>query len=155
GFFVNMLVMRARVTPGMRFRELLTAVKRTALEAYKHQDVPFERLVQELGPDRSLGRTPVVQGLFGGQNARAGRPRLKDLEVEAVTGAGFRTRFDVEVRVWTREGRIRVRWLYNRDLFDRWRMEQMAAQYVRVLGEVARDPDQAVGRIDVLGAAEQ
>src|SRR5262249_22982082 len=127
----------------------------TALEAYEHQDVPFERVVEELAPERSLSRTPVFQVLFAVQNAPWEPPRLQDLAVDAVTGANLRTRFDMEVHVWTREGRIGVRWLYNRDLFDRWRMEQMVAQYVRVLEAVAGDPDQAVGRTDVLGAAEQ
>lgn len=153
GFFVNTLVMRTRVTPGLCGRDLLAAVRQTALAAYEHQDVPFERLVQELGPERSLSRTLVFQVLFAVQNAPSEPPRLPDLEVQAVAGAGPRTRFDLEVHVRMREGRILVGWLYKRDLFDRWRMEQMAAQYVRVLEALAADPDQDVGRIDVLGPA--
>ena len=68
GFFVNTLVMRIRLTPAMSFRELLAQVRQTALEAYRYQDIPFERLVEELSPQRSLNTTPVFQVIFALQN---------------------------------------------------------------------------------------
>jgi len=155
GFFVNTLVMRVRVKAEMSFRELLEEVRGTALEAYQYQDVPFERLVEELSPERSLNRTPVFQVTFALQNAPWEPQRLKGLEAEPVRGDEFRVRYDLEVHAWEEEGEIKFSWLYNRDLFDRWRIEQMAGHYVRVLEVVTEDADQAVGRLDLLAPEER
>jgi acyl carrier protein len=155
GFFVNTLVMRLRVKGEMSFGELLEQVRGTALDAYRYQDVPFERLVEELNPERSLNRTPVFQVSFAVQNAPWEPQQMKGLEVEPVRGDELRVRFDLEVHAYEREGRIGFWWLYNRDLFDRWRMEQMARHYVRVLEAVVADPEQWVGSVDILGAEER
>ena len=155
GFFVNTLVMRMRVEGGMSFRELLGEVKQTALEAYQYQEVPFERLVEELSPERSLNTTPMFQVSFAVQNAPWESQRMKGLEVEPVGGGELRVRYDLEVHTWEREGQIGLYWLYNRDLFDRWRMEQMARHYERVLEAIVGDPDQAIGRVDVLETKER
>src|SRR5207247_1053041 len=72
GFFVNTLVLRVPVRATARFEELLRAVRQTALEAYRYQDVPFERLVEELAPPRRLNVSPLVQVVFALQNATAG-----------------------------------------------------------------------------------
>ena len=93
GFFVNSLVMRMRVKGGMSFRDLLGQVRRTALDAYDHQDIPFERLVEELSPQRSLDRTPVFQVSFALQNAPWVPAHLKGLEVEPVSGDELRVRY--------------------------------------------------------------
>src|SRR5229473_7813053 len=155
GFFVNTLVMRVRVQPRESFRELLGQVRRTALEAYQHQDVPFERLVEELSPERSLNTTPVFQVIFALQNAPWEPQQLKGLQVEPVRGDERQVRFDLEVHAFEQGGEIGILWLYNRDLFDGWRMEQLARQYVRVLEAVVADAEEAVGHIDLLGAKER
>ena len=97
GFFVNTLVMRMRVKGEMSFGELMGEVRKTALEAYQHQEIPFERLVEELSPERSLNRTPVFQVSFALQNAPWVPAHLKGLEVEPVRGGELRVRFDLEV----------------------------------------------------------
>ncbi|HET6315092.1 MAG TPA: amino acid adenylation domain-containing protein, partial [Chloroflexota bacterium] len=155
GFFVNSLVMRVRPRPAMSFRELLTDVRRTALEAYQHQDVPFERIVEALAPPRRLNTTPIFQVSFALQNAPWEPPQMQALEVEHVAGDELRVRFDLEVHAWERDGHLGVSWLYNRDLFDRWRMEQMAGHYLRVLEALLADPDQAIGRAALLRPAER
>ena len=155
GFFVNSLVMRVRLRREMSFGELLSEVRQTALAAYEHQDVPFERLVEELSPERSLNTTPVFQVMFALQNAPMGRQQMKHLEVNPAGGGELRVRFDVEVHAFESGGEILVHWLYNRDLFDRWRIEQMARHYVQMLDAVVRDPGCAAGRVEMLSATER
>jgi amino acid adenylation domain-containing protein len=155
GFFLNTLPMRMKVKEGMNFRELLGEVRRTALEAYQHQDVPFERLVEELSPERSLNRTPVFQLIFVLQNAPSEPLRMKGLDVEGVGMRDLRVRYDLEIHAWERDGKLGLRWVYNRDLFDRWRMEQMARHYVRVLEATARDASRNLKHIGLLSATER
>ena len=155
GFFVNSLVMRVRTNSEMSFSELMSQVRRTTLEAYQHQDVPFERLVEELAPQRNLDTTPVYQVVFALQNAPSVTHGLKGLEAEPLRGNQLRVRFDLEVHAWEQEGQVGIYWLYNRDLFDRWRIDQMARHYLRVLDAMIMDADQLVGAMDLLGAEER
>lgn len=155
GFFVNTLVMRVGLDSDKSFHELLGSVRHMALEAYLHQDIPFERLVEELSPQRSLNVTPIFQVMFAVQNAPAGAERLKGLIVEPLADQGARVRFDLEVHVFEREGAIRMVWLYNVDLFDRWRMEQMARHYANVLESAAGAPDEPLRKLEFLSAAER
>src|SRR5260370_33812277 len=121
GFFVNSLVMRMRVKGQMSFRELLQQVRQTALEAYQHQDVPFERLVEELAPQRSLNSTPVFQVGFALQNAPWEPQRLKGLEVEPVRGRELRGRVGLGVSRAAGGGRESIFLVLHRGLFGRWR----------------------------------
>ena len=155
GFFVNELVMRVRVQAEMSFRQLLGEVRRTALEAYQHQDVPFERIVEELSPQRSLNTTPVFQAVFVLQNMPWQPQRLKGLELKPFAHDQLQVRFDLEVHAWEQEGQISLICVYNRDLFDRWRMEQILRHYMRVLEAVVADICQYVGCVDLLGAEER
>jgi acyl-CoA synthetase (AMP-forming)/AMP-acid ligase II/acyl carrier protein/NADP-dependent 3-hydroxy acid dehydrogenase YdfG len=106
-------------------------------------------LVEELAPQRSLDSTPVFQVVFALQNAPVVPPRLEELVMEPVKRDGLRVRYDLEVHARERGGELGISWLYNRDLFDRCRMEQMARHYVRVLEGVTRDADGAVRRLDL------
>src|SRR4051812_45383985 len=155
GFFVNSLVMRVRVGAEASFRELLATVRSTTLDAYQHQDIPFERLVEELSPERSLSRSPVFQVMFALQNAPAGPQRLKGLEITPVAGDELRVRFDLEVHAVERDGGLDLAWLYNRDLFDRWRMEQMARHYAAVLAAAVSAPDAPLRRLEILDPSER
>ena len=155
GFFVNSLVMRVRVQAEMSFRQLLGEVRRTALEAYQHQDVPFERIVGELAPQRSLNTTPLYQVMLEVQNAAYELHELEGLVVERVRSNGLKVRFDLEMHAFDHGGKSGFFLLYNRDLFDRWRMEQMLRHYVRVLEAVVADADQQIGLIELLGAEER
>ena len=110
-----------------------------------------------MSPGRSLNRTPIFQMTFALHNTPWEAHQLKGLEVEAfgVRGLMIRVRFDLEIAIWERDGQLQVYWMYNRDLFDRWRIEQMAVHYVRVLDSVFADTDQAIARLNLLKAEER
>jgi amino acid adenylation domain-containing protein len=154
GFFVNSLIIRVRVNAGQSFPELLAAVRSTALEAYQHQDLPFERLVEELSPERRLNAAPIFQVVFALQNAPMAAEELGDLQVESVAADEPRVRIDLEVHAVEHNGVLDFHWLYSRDLFDGWRMEQMAAHYLRLLEAVAGNPKQQVADFDLLSSPE-
>ncbi len=154
GFFVNSLIMRVRVDAGQSFPELLATVRGTALDAYQHQDLPFERLVEELSPERRLNAAPIFQVVFALQNAPMAAEEFRDLQIEAVAADEPRVRIDLEVHAVEHNGVLDFHWLYSRDLFDRWRMEQMAAHYLRLLEAVAGNPRQQVAEFDLLSSSE-
>jgi amino acid adenylation domain-containing protein len=154
GFFANMLAMRVKVDPNASFRELLDQVREFALEAYRHQDVPFERVLEELYVDRSLNRTPVFQVIFALQNASSGLQELKGLKIEELGAEAWTARFDLEVNAIERNGQLDIVWIYKRDLFDRGRIEQMARHYERLLAAALQDLDRPVSHLGTLSANE-
>ncbi len=155
GVFVNTLVMRVRVSPEASFRQLLSAVRRSTLDAYQHQDIPFERLVEELSPERSVNSTPIFQVSFAVQNAPVGMNRLKGIEISAVVQEEHRVRYDFELH-WVEQGEaLQLYWLYKRDLFDAWRIEQMAQHYMRALESVLTASEQSLSTHDLLGQEER
>jgi non-ribosomal peptide synthetase component F len=155
GFFVNTLVLRVRVEPKLRFRELLAQVRRTALEAYQYQDVPFERLVEQLQPERSLSTSPIFQVMFTLHNGPRILPAFADLKVEGVQSETLHVRTDVDLNVWERHGQLATVWFYNRDLFDATRVAQMARHYERTLEAVAADPERRIDDIGLLDHTER
>jgi amino acid adenylation domain-containing protein len=155
GFFVNSLVIRARVNPEITFQELLAQVRVTTLDAYAHQDLPFERLVAELSPQRTLNVTPIYQVAFAFQNAPMEMQQLKDLEIELLRTDELRVRFDLELHAFEAQGILQLQWIYNKDLFDCWRVEQLARNYVRLLDALASSPDIPVLEISILDAEER
>jgi amino acid adenylation domain-containing protein len=156
GFFVNSIVIRLRIQPAHRFIDLLDDVRRTALEAYRYQDVPFERVVEALAPARTLSAPPIVQVNLALQNAPdMGTPRLPGLDVTTIPPHDWRVRFDLELHLFEHQGRLGCTWLYNRDLFDAWRMEQMTRQFVAVLRAITTDPAIRVGGLAQLDGAER
>jgi acyl carrier protein len=154
GFFANTLAMRVKVDPKASFAELLDQVREMSLDAYRHQHVPFERLVDELPLRRSLNRTPIFQVIFALQNASAGTQELKGLEVEPLGTEDWRVRFDLEVHALERNGKLDIIWIYNLDLFDRWRIEQMARHFEQLLAAAVQDLEKPVCHLEILSASE-
>jgi amino acid adenylation domain-containing protein len=155
GFFVNWLVMRIRPRGEMSVRELLREVRKTALQAYSHQDIPFERLVQELSPERTLKQTPLFQVSFALQNAPWEPQQLTGLEVEQIKRDVVTAFFDLEVHVRENGEELILNWVYNLDLFERRRVEQMAQHYRRVLEVMAGDLNIRLSEIDMMAAEER
>jgi amino acid adenylation domain-containing protein len=155
GFFVNTLVVRTRVERGRSFREVLRRVKEGALEAYAHQDVPFEKLVEELKPERDLGRAPLFQVMFGLQNApmpelEVGGLKLKPRELRRESA-----KFDVSLLLHEGEEGFRGALEYSTDLYEEGTARRMAEHYQRLLEAVVRQPEQRVEELRWLGEEER
>ena len=139
GFFVNTLVMRTDLAGDPTVRELLGRVRGATLGAYQHQDVPFERLVEELAPERSLAHSPLFQVLFALQNADAGELRLGPLEMEPLAVRAEGAKFDLTISVgWA--GRIVGLVQYRTSLWERRTVERMVEHLAAVLRGMASAP---------------
>ena len=147
GFFVNNLVLRTDTSGDPSFTELLERVRERDLAAFAHQDVPFERLVEVINPQRSMSRHPLFQVLLSFQNNAQAVVELPGLAVSQEALRGAVARFDLTVNlgeVHSAEGRpdgLAGRIDYRTDLFDRHTAEALGARLVRVLEAVATTPD--------------
>ena len=164
GFFVNTLVLRTDVAGDPSLGEVIARARRAALGAYAHQDVPFERLVELLHPDRSLARHPLFQTMLSVQNLPPVRWKLSALDTRplpAAASAAAVARFDLSVTLRERRGPggtaagLDGSVQYARDLFDQATADQIAARLVRVLGALAADPQTPVSRVHILDPAER
>ncbi|MFF9780606.1 amino acid adenylation domain-containing protein, partial [Streptomyces sp. NPDC013978] len=161
GFFVNTLVLRTDTSGDPTFTELLDRVKQFDLAAYTHQDLPFEKLVEEVNPERTLARNPLFQVVLALQSMPAADLALPGLRVAAEpVRVGF-AKFDLGLAVveehtaeGTRAG-IRGDWEFSTELFERATVEALGERLVRLLEAVADDPKRTIGSVDLLGAAER
>jgi len=150
GLFLNTLALRTRLTAEATFREVLARVRESALGAYAHQDVPFELLLEELRPERDLSRTPVFQVLFNMLNFPRHELRLPGLTLELGSQVELPSKFDLTLYVAESGGEIGLDLVYNADLFDGERIEEMLEQYRGLLTRVAADPDETIGRLSLV-----
>ncbi|HEX8336701.1 MAG TPA: MupA/Atu3671 family FMN-dependent luciferase-like monooxygenase, partial [Pyrinomonadaceae bacterium] len=156
GPFINTLVMRTDLSGGPSFGELLQRVKKTYLGAHGHQEMPFEKLVDELAPERDLSRSPLFQVMFILQNVpREAGPQLPGLSLSAVETSGVVSRFDLSLSVTEAGGRLNTLVEYNTDLFDESTIDRMMRHYRRVLEELAGNPEQSIASFSLLGEEER
>ena len=155
GFFVNTLVMRTRLAGNPTFRELLARVRQVSLGAYSNQDLPFERLVEELQPERDLSRTPLVQVMFVLQNAPMQPRHLPGLAMRRLEVDSGTAKFDLTLFAEQDGDDLRLAFNYNTDLFDRATIERMAAHFDTLLGAAAADPSLRIWDLPLLSAAER
>ncbi|HEX8275370.1 MAG TPA: amino acid adenylation domain-containing protein, partial [Longimicrobiaceae bacterium] len=155
GFFVNTLVLRVDLSGDPSPRELLGRVRETTLGAYEHQEMPFERLVAELSPDRSLSHSPLFQVMFSFDDASGADGVLPGLAMEHVDTEMETAKFDLSLGLAEGPGGGRGSLSYNTDLFDRATAERMTRHLERVLEQVAADPDVRLSELDLLDGAER
>ncbi|HEU4561930.1 MAG TPA: amino acid adenylation domain-containing protein, partial [Longimicrobium sp.] len=155
GFFVNTLALRIDLSGDPSFHELVRRVRETALGAYAHQELPFERLVEEVAPERGLSHTPLFQVMFALQNADTGaESAIAGLRLEPFGSEVRAVRFDLELDL-TEEGEELAGSLrFRTDLFDAAVMERFAAQYRAVLAAAAASPDERLSRLAILPPEE-
>ncbi|WP_037345186.1 non-ribosomal peptide synthetase [Sciscionella sediminilitoris] len=154
GFFVNTLVLRVDTSGNPTFRELLGQVRERNLDAYANQDLPFERLVEELNPKRSPAYHPLFQVMLAGQNNTRAQAEFAGLETghELVTTGA--SKFDLSISVYASEG-VELVVEYNTDVFERSTVELIVARLGSVLRAAVADPDIRIGGIDLLTASER
>ncbi|HEU4561105.1 MAG TPA: amino acid adenylation domain-containing protein, partial [Longimicrobium sp.] len=156
GFFVNTLVLRTGLSGDPPFREALRRVREATLGAYEYQEVPFERLVAELQPERSLSHSPLFQVMFALQNAEGRGGALGGLEVSGVGAAMEIAKFNLSLTLAaTPRGPLRGGLNYSTDLFERGTALRMLDHLERVLEQVAANADVRLSRLELLGPAER
>jgi amino acid adenylation domain-containing protein len=138
GFFVNTLVLRVDASGNPSFAELLDRVRTAALGAYAHQDLPFEKLVEELNPDRDLSRNPLVQVIFQLFES-ATNPGAVAMQSD-ITLPTRTSLFDIRVDLAPGADGLAGRMEYDTDLFERQTIQRLIDRYLRVLDQVATDP---------------
>ncbi|MGQ4807003.1 Tyrocidine synthase 3 [Candidatus Entotheonellaceae bacterium PAL068K] len=153
GFFVNTLVLRTSLSDNPSFHELLRRVQTCVLHAFEHQDVPFEKLVQELQPERHLSHSPLFQVMFvlGNTPASSDLPGLQLLPWELETHTA---KFDLTLRMQEAEQGLTGVWEYNTDLFDASTLARLAGHFTTLLERIVATPTQPVGDLPLLTAAE-
>lgn len=165
GFFVNSLVLRSDLSGNPTFCELLERVRNVALAAYEHQDLPFEKLVEELDPDRDLSRNPLFQVAFALQNAPMQPLELPGLTLEPVPLESGSTRFDLEVHLWEPAHGLSRLWQsqeglsgfisYSTNLFDRDRIARLVGHFQTLLAGIVANPNARLSDLPLLTPPER
>src|SRR5262249_50713106 len=144
GFFVNTLVMRTDLGANPSFRELIRKESTRALEAYVHQEVPFERLVEEINPDRDLSRSPLFQVMMVLQNAGREESEIRGLKVSRIERETGTAKFDLTLELMEDKESIFGSLEYSRDLYDGETVRRMVGHYLQVVEEVVRNAEQRI-----------
>ncbi len=155
GFFINTLLLNADLSGNPSFQALLGRVRKIALGAYSHQDVPFEKLIEELNPRRDLSRNPLFQVLFNMLNIEDLNLDLDGLTVAPIAIAEANSKFDLTLYVKEQDRQIHFDLAYNTDLFAPARMVEMLAQFEQLLTQIVANPDRQIQSYSLVTPAAQ
>ena len=155
GFFANTLVFRNSVSGNPTFRNLMTRVREVALGAYEHQDVPFEKLVEEVQPDRDLSRSPLLQVTFQLRNYPSQLVQLPEMTVEPFELHSGIAKFDLSLAMTNEVDGLKAEIEYNPDLFEPTTITRMLGHYERLLEGIVDNPEQRIDELPLLSEAEK
>lgn len=144
GCFLNTLVLRTDLSGAPTFRQLLARVRETSVGAYAHQELPFERLVEELQPARSLSHNPLFQVLFQAGNMPRETVAMHGLEARRVGNGGIGSKFDLSFRIRERSGSLACICAGDADMFDLPTLEHLLEQYSVLLQQIVAAPDSSI-----------
>ncbi len=156
GYFINTVALRTQVTGKASFVELLTNIKDTVLEAFDHQEVPFEKVVSEIGADRTSNRHPLFQVMFLLQNTPEIPPlRLDGADLTILPEPHHTSKFDLTLSLTESPEGLRGTVEYRTDRFDAGTIEKMTGHYQEILRSAVQDPTEKVGKINMLSLKER
>lgn len=155
GFFVNTLAMRFDFKSNPTFSDFLAQVRKTSLDAFANQDLPFEKLVDSIQPERDLSRNPLFQVMFALQNAPAEEFGLSGLSIDVIETQRISALFDLVLDMWeTEHGLIGV-FEFATDLWDRSTIEHMVGQFIELLSAIAEQPSMPIKSLSILPPSER
>jgi amino acid adenylation domain-containing protein len=155
GLFINTLALRTSLAGNPTARELLRRVKETALAGYANQDVPFEQLVKEVQPDRSLAANPLFQAMFVLQSEDLPSLQLPGLNVKHFRVGGTRANFDLTLDIIERDGQLNCLFESNADLFEAETIARMTGHFQNLLAGLIANPEQRISQMPLLTDAER
>jgi amino acid adenylation domain-containing protein len=155
GCFANTLVIRVAVDEKESFRQLLKKVKEVGLGAYANQDVPFEKLVEELQPERDFSRSPIFQVMFVLQNGLSQILHIRNLQITPIAVGAATAKYEIEIMVAEMQKGISGRIECHTDLYKRSTIKRMARQFERLALSIAEDPDRSISQLDLLAPSEK
>ena len=154
GFFVNTLVMRQQIKLELSCIEFLQQTRQTCLDAYVHQDVPFDVLVEKLRPERSMSYNPLFQVMFTLENNASPDLDLSGLDTELLGVKGAIAKFDLTLLVTESDNQLNCSWEYATDLFERGTIQRMAEQFTVLLKGIIDHPHQSINTLPLMTATE-
>ncbi|MCG8364581.1 MAG: amino acid adenylation domain-containing protein, partial [Pseudanabaenales cyanobacterium] len=155
GFFINTLALRVQIDRSDTVTELLHKVRCLALDAYAHQDAPFEQVVEDLQPERTLAYSPLFQVMFVLQNAPLAPLALPGMTLTPLAVETVPAKFDVTLSMAESEQGLSASWVYNRELFEADTIARMAQHFETLLRAMVEDGSQPVATLPLLSKAEQ
>ncbi|MCF6434836.1 non-ribosomal peptide synthetase [Pseudoalteromonas sp. MMG022] len=155
GFFVNTLMFKHKIDGQSRFSDVLQQARSTTLNAFAHQDVPFEMLVEQLQPERSISHAPLCQLMFLMQNNRQVNWQLEGLTARPIAGQAQTIKHDLSLSVMETDHGLRLNWSYATDLFNRQSVERLAQSFTALLTDVLVAPHKPVNQLNILGQQAQ
>ncbi|MDZ8262382.1 amino acid adenylation domain-containing protein [Nostoc sp. ChiQUE01b] len=155
GFFINTIVLRTNLAGNPTFEELLTRVRKVALAAYAHQDLPFEQLVEELQPQRNLSHTPLFQVMFVLQNSPMSALELPGLTLSLLDIDNGTAKFDLTLEITEKAQKLLVNLEFNTDLFEESTIKRIAGHFQTLLEEIALNPKLRISELSLLTEPEK
>jgi len=155
GFFVNTLVLRTDLSGALTFRQLLARIREVSLEAYAHQDLPFEKLVEELQPERKLSYNPLFQVGFVLQAAPVAAESIAGLNLTLLDVENQTTKVDLTLYLEEKQEEISGQFEYSTDLFDAVTIRRMAGHFLTLLEGIAANPERRIEELPLLGEKER
>jgi thioesterase domain-containing protein len=149
GLFINTLVLRSSLAGNPTFRELLRGVRERSLGAYDHQELPFEKLIEELQPERNMNRSPLTQVMFQLLSFPGDDPKLPGLELSRLPSPIYRVRFDLEMYLWARTDGVRGLVVYSTELFNADTVARMLQDFILLLEGIVADPSRPIREIQL------